>query len=324
MTEIGEKIENQLRKAQYGIYNHSAVQICSWTKKSLRGEGICYKQEFYGADTHSCMEFSPAALVCENNCVFCWRPMEFMRTDSIQDADEPETIVENLLGERYKLLSGFPGGNVDMTKFRESVDPTHFAISLSGEPAMYPKLPELILYLRSRKRTRTIFLVTNGQEPEMLRMLQKKDALPTQLYISTNAPNPALFSKINCPTKKDAWKRYKESLTIASKLKTRRVMRMTMIKGMNMEGSLIPEYAKLIEIYMPHFIEVKAYMHLGFSQKRLKKSNMPYHEDIAEYSEKLAKATGFEIINEKKDSRIVLLRNGKERIDPIIRSVKWE
>ena len=100
------KTEKQLRKAKYGVFNHSAVQICAWTKRSLHNDGVCYKQKFYGIPTHRCMEFSPAAAFCENNCIFCWRPMEFMRFRQMKakEADEPETIYENLIKERRKLL----------------------------------------------------------------------------------------------------------------------------------------------------------------------------------------------------------------------------
>ena len=43
---------------------------------------------------------------------------------------------------------------------------------------MYPRLPELIRYLNSMEATKSVFLVTNGQEPEMVQRLQDEDALP--------------------------------------------------------------------------------------------------------------------------------------------------
>jgi tRNA wybutosine-synthesizing protein 1 len=71
----------------------------------------------------------------------------------------------------------------------------------------------------------------------------------------------------------------------------------------------------------PHFIEAKAYMWLGYSRKRLKQENMPFHKDVQEFADLIARETGFEILDEKPDSRIVLLGNQNERIDRIIRSV---
>jgi tRNA wybutosine-synthesizing protein 1 len=309
------KTESQLRKAKYRVFNHAAVQVCAWTKKSLHNEGACYKQQFYGIDTHRCMEFSPAAALCENNCIFCWRPMEFMRFRRMRmnEADEPRTVYEKLLAERRKLLSGYPGdGKTDMHKHSEALVPSHFAISLSGEPTLYPKLPQLVKFLRSLPQTKSIFIVTNGQEPAMLASLSKSP--PTQLYISVNAPNRALFRKINRPSRKDAWERFIRSLAIFSRMKTRRVLRMTMIKGMNMDDAFVNQYAALIRKAKPHFVEVKAYMYIGFSRERLKIGNMPFHRDVRPFAEKLAEATGFEIADEKQDSRIVLLENPRERI----------
>ncbi|MFH1237101.1 MAG: 4-demethylwyosine synthase TYW1 [Candidatus Aenigmatarchaeota archaeon] len=304
--------EAQLRQAKYGVFNHSAVQICSWTKKSLHGEGVCYKQQFYGIDTHRCMEFSPAAALCENNCIFCWRPMEFMRFRQMKtsEANEPEEIYENLLEERRKLLSGYPGdGMTDLKKHAESLVPSHFAISLSGEPTLYPKLPQLVKFLKALPQTKSIFVVTNGQEPAVLAKLAKSP--PTQLYISVNAPNRALFAKINRPVRKDAWTRFLRSLDVMSKMKTRRVLRLTMIKGMNMDDRFLDDYVSIIHKAKPHFVEVKAYMFVGFSKRRLKIENMPFHSDVRAFAEKLAAASGFDIADEKQDSRIVLLSNPK-------------
>ncbi len=73
---------------------------------------------------------------------------------------------------------------------------------------MYPKLPQLIKYLKSLKATKSIFLVTNGQEPDMLKRLEAEGALPTQIYLSTNASNKKMFHQINRPMHRDAWERW--------------------------------------------------------------------------------------------------------------------
>ncbi len=314
------KIEKQLRNAKYGVFNHSAVQVCAWTKKSLHNEGICYKEKFYGIDSHRCFEFSPSAVFCELNCVFCWRPMEFMKFKEMKasETDDPRVIYEKLLEERRKLLSGFPGdGITDMEKHAESLKPNHFAISLSGEPTLYPKLPELVRFLRDLPETRSVFVVTNGQEPEMMERLST--SLPTQLYLSVNAPNKVLFNKINCPIHKDGWERFLKSLEIFSRSKTRRILRMTMIKGMNMDKKFVKDYADIIRKGNPHFIEIKAYMWIGFSRRRLREENMPLHRDIQNFAKEIEKSTDFEIVDEKEDSRVVLLQNKKEKTERFIK-----
>ena len=215
LIQIKPAIAAQLKKAKYGVSDHSTVELCHWTKKSFKHEGSCYKHQFYGILTHRCMEFSPAGMYCENRCVYCWRPMEFydaMKMEPEQVA-EPEQILRKLMGERKKLIDGFYGDSRnDNQRLDESLLPTHYAISLSGEPTMYPKLPELIKYLKSLEATKSIFLVTNGQEPDMIQKLQDEDALPTQLYLSTNAADYESFIKINKPKYDDSWERWNRTL----------------------------------------------------------------------------------------------------------------
>ena len=313
--KIPEKIKKQLLHAHYGVYNHSTVEICHWTKKSLMNEGDCYKRKFYGIETHRCMEFSPAGMICSNNCIYCWRPMEFMQFKEMKEVDEPEDIIKHLLEERKRLLSGFKGNKkVDKKKWEEAQIPSHYAISLSGEPTLYPKLPEMIKYLKSLPQTKSVFLVTNGQFPEMLERLEKEDALPTQLYLSMTAPNEELYKKISRPILKDAWERFMKSMEFLSKTRTRTVLRLTMIKGYN--DNNIDEYAKLINFANPHFLEVKAYMHIGMSIHRLSSENMPTHEEIKEFSNRLLeKLDGFEYMDEQEESRIVVLQNRKRYIN---------
>jgi len=234
VLQIPERILKQLKKAHYGVHNHSTVELCHWTKKSLKNEGECYKKVFYGIDTHRCVEFSPAGIMCHMKCIFCWRPMEFMKKISMNpdEVDQPMELMNGIFKERRRLLSGYPGTpNVDKEKLNQALEPTHYAISLSGEPTLYPFLPELILYLKSLPRTRSIFVVSNGMEPDMIRLMWKMNALPTQLYISMNAPNEELFIKITRPLVKDAWNRFLESLKLLSLVDTRTIIRMTMIKG---------------------------------------------------------------------------------------------
>jgi len=308
-----DNIVKKLIKAHYGVWNHSTVELCHWTKKSLKNEGDCYKKKFYGIDTHRCVEFSPAGMICNMKCIFCWRPTEFMKRIYMNEdeVDDPKTLMDGILRERRRLLSGYPGNpKVDMQKYKEALEPNHYAISLSGEPTLYPKLPELIKYLKSLPNTRSIFLVTNGVVPSMLERLMREDALPTQLYISMNAPNESLFIKINRPLIPNAWDLWLKSLKLLSGMNTRTVIRFTLIKGLNTDEEYIPEYAKLIRVGNPHFVEIKSYMHVGYSTRRLKKENMLYHEEVIEYANKLLQyLPNFKYMDDHPPSRIVVLQN---------------
>jgi len=265
------------------------------------------------------MEMTPTALNCENRCLYCWRPTEFYDTLNMpaQLVDNPDVIVHSLLEERRKLIVGFYGRKgVNKSKLDESLFPEHYAISLSGEPTMYPKLPDLIKYLFSLKATKSIFLVTNGQEPDMLQRLSEENALPTQIYLSTNASNKNMFFKINGPKYKDAWERWLKSLKFISQVRTRTVLRFTLIRGFNTDLNYLDEFANLVNMGSPHFIELKSYMHVGMSTNRLEQSNMLEMADVRKFAEGLkSKLNDYQYIDESVPSRIVLLQNQNRSIN---------
>lgn len=224
---------------------------------------------------------------------------------------KPSDIIEKAIAMQRKLLTGF-GGNkkVSKRKFEEALSPNQFAISLSGEPTLYPYIGELIDELRKRKITS--FLVTNGLNPEVLEKLNKKKQLPTQLYLSVNAPNEELFNKIVRSKLKNAWKIYNKTLKLFPRLKTRKVLRLTLIKDLNMCD--LDGFAHLVKIAKPDFVECKAFMSTGFSRQRLGYEKMPWHKEIREFSEKLAKLSGLKVLDEKKESCVVLLGRNKKKM----------
>ena len=134
------KTKQRLEIQQYGLAgNQSAVKICHWTKKSLRNEDVCYKEKFYKVHCHKCAQITPAVLWCPNKCCFCWRVAEYMSPQKTELTDDPEEIIQDILKQRTKLLSGF-GGNqkTKQTKLQDALNPDHWAISLAGEPCLYP------------------------------------------------------------------------------------------------------------------------------------------------------------------------------------------
>jgi len=319
LIQIKPRISQQLKKAKYGISDHSTVALCHWTKKSFKNEGSCYKHKFYGISTHSCMEFSPAGMYCENRCVYCWRPMEFYDSMKMkpENVAEPKEIMEKLMEERRNLIMGHYGDQrSDKKKLDESLKPSHYAISLSGEPTMYPKLPDMIKYLKSLKETKSIFLVTNGQEPEMIRRLQKENALPTQLYLSTNAADYESFLRINKPKYDDSWERWNTTLDMLKELNTRTVLRITLIRDYNNQKEMIPAFAKMLSKATPHFVEIKSYMHIGRSINRLDYENMLDMEEVRRFSNEVVKHSNmFSVMDESIASRIVILQNNQRSIE---------
>jgi len=301
---LSERKRRDLYKQGYRLVgNHSAVKVCMWTKKAIRGEGYCYKQKFYDTITHRCVQMTPALDTCTHRCVWCWRDIEFTKPKWKGKVDDPKLIVDECIKANVKYLQGF-GGNkkIKLQKFKEIDVPDQFAISLTGEPTMYPKLPELILELR--KKGISQFLVTNGTNPNMLKKLLDKKAQPTQLYVTLPAPNEKIYNKVCRPLIKGGWKKILKSMDFMGKFK-RNVMRLTLAKNVNMVNS--EEYGALIKKYQPEYVECKAYMWVGYSQKRLKQGDMPLHEEIKEFAKEISKYSGYGIKDEKKESRVVLL-----------------
>ncbi len=293
---MNEKLLSELKGYQI-VGKHSAVKTCLWLKKSLKDLGVCYKQKFYGIRSHRCLQMTPA-LICNQSCIYCWRPLELLK--DFNGWDPPEFIVEESIKAQHRLLSGFHGTKgVNKRKLEEAYKPNQVAISLIGEPTLYPYLPELIE--EYKKRGFTTFLVTNGTRPEMLEVVE-----PTQLYISLTAYDEDSHLILNRPPKSN-WDKILRSLEIMRDSSSRTVIRLTLIKGYNMDEKSIEKYAKLIERASPDFIEAKAYMYLGYSRLRLKYENMPEHNDVKDFAERLARVTGYEVKDESEPSRVVLL-----------------
>lgn len=280
------------------VGNHSAVKICRWLKKSMKDEGFCYKQKFYGIQSHRCLQMTPWIL-CSNRCLYCWRIIEKVPIE-IEKIDEPKEIIKGCIDAQRLLLTGFKGlDRANKKKWEEAQKPNQVAISLIGEPTLYPKISELIRQFHRMKFT--TFLVTNGQFPERLKGMEE----PTNLYISLDAPDKVTYKKLDRPSLPGYWKRLVESLELMNSFSSKRVIRLTMVKNWNMKS---PEkYAELIKKANPDFIEVKGYMHVGESQQRLSRDCMPFHEEIREFAKKLSKESGYVYKDEQESSRVVLL-----------------
>lgn len=288
-----------------GKNKHSAVKVCHWARKSLLNRGTCYKEQFYGRElgirSHRCLQLAPNLPFCDHRCVYCWRNIDVTSASWVGEVDEPAEILDGAVQAQRQLLSGFKGNpDVDMQKWKESQDPKHCAISLAGEPTLYPKIDGLID--ECRRRGMTSFLVTNGMHPEVLEHL----AEPTQIYVSLVAPDQETYTVICRPLVSDGWERLNRSLELMLSLGCRKVVRLTLAKGLNLKEPA--SYAKLIEKAEPDFVEVKGYMWVGYSRKRLKMENMPLHGEIRGFAEELARETGYELIDESEQSRVALLR----------------
>jgi tRNA wybutosine-synthesizing protein 1 len=249
---------------------------------------------------------SPSLYYCTQQCLFCWRAQSgdlkvTWDEMKIPRIDSPQEVAQGCLKAQEKILTGYKGNpKTNWHKFQEALTPKHVAISLTGEPTLYEPLGELIRTFHQKGMT--TFLVSNGTLPSKLSSLNQE---PTQLYISVCAPNEHVYKNVCRPEFPDAWAKLKETLGLLHSFRCPTVIRMTLVKDRNMNG--IDEYAKIVVKTQPTYVEAKAYMHIGFSHLRLGFESMPQHSEIRGFAEQLSKKTGYRILAEAADSRVVLL-----------------
>jgi tRNA wybutosine-synthesizing protein 1 len=285
---------------------HSAVKTCYWTREALTHGRDCYKGRFYGIESHRCVQMSPAIDSCNLTCRFCWRNQGWENDETMVEYDDPETLLDRSIDAQRQILSGFKGDpSVPLARWEEAQRPRHVAISLTGEPTLYPRLNRFLALCHERDIT--TFLVTNGTHPEALRAL---DPLPTQLYVSVTAPNAEIFRRLTLPAQSDAWERLVESLEVVRGLRTRRVVRHTLVRGWNLGWE--DRYAELDTIARPDFIEPKGYVYMGRSRRRLGTEHVPSHDAIGRFARRLAERTGYRVLDESPDSKVFLLGRTNE------------
>lgn len=290
-----------LEKQHYKVVGQNgAVKLCHWTREQLLHDRGCYKADFYGIASHRCMQMTPVADHCNVKCLFCWRS-HTLDSYAAHERDPPVDLLEGALQAQQEIVSGFKGdARCDIGEWLEARQPRHVAISLAGEPTLYPHLGEFIA--ECHRRGITTFLVTNGTLPAVLERL---DPLPTQLYVTVAAPNEEIYQRVVVPKTRQEWKNLQRTLELLPSLDTRTVIRHTLVQGLNLGWE--EEYAALDAIAEPWFIEPKGYVNVGESKQRLTMDHMPSHEAVRGFARRLAGHLGLEILAEREDSRVVLI-----------------
>ena len=308
MIAMDEEYRQTLIRQHYRTYrDHAAVKLCGWMKQSLLHQRTCYKQDFYGIQTHRCLQMTPALNECTHLCPFCWRVEG--KDFEVKEWAEPKEMLDALIDYQRLLISGFKGDErCDPVMFQEAMNPTQVACSLAGEPTIYPYLSEFFKECHSRGMT--TFLVTNGTMPERIEAL---DTLPRQIYVTVAAPDKATYAKACRPKIKDGWERLMRTLELFPSLETRTVVRHTLVQGVNL---MDPEsYARLDRVADPDLIEPKGYVFVGGSRQRLTVDGMPAFETIKDFSKRIADILGMDVLREKADSRVVLLGHESMELD---------
>ncbi len=304
---------SEMEKSGYRfIGRHSAMKVCHWTKQSIRGKGSCYKCKFYGIQSHQCIQMTPTVFWCNFNCPHCWRQHRYtLPPKDFHEWDDPKFIMDGCTSSQINMVQGFGGSETsDKKKLLESMKPSQVAISLAGEPTLYPYLPELIDEIISRNMT--AFLVSNGTNPDVIESLLKHQ--PTNLYISFYGPNPEVYKRTAAPMVPDFWERVLKSISMLGEFKCNTVFRLTLSK-LNMV--LPQDYARHIEMSGTRFVECKGYMAVGGSRERLGPSLMPTHAEIKAFAQEIENHSSYKIVNEKPESSVVLLSRDNGNTDII-------
>jgi len=165
-------------------------------------------------------------------------------------------------------------------RLAEGANIRHCALSLVGEPIIYPHINRFIDLLHERGISS--FMVTNAQFPEKIDELKPV----TQLYISVDAGTKESLKRIDRPLFADFWERFLGSIDALRKKGQRTVFRMTLVKQWNTDE--LTSYAELIRRGMPSFVEIKGVTYCGTSKaSTLTMANVPWHEEVVAYSRQL-------------------------------------
>jgi len=309
---IGEAIKDQLlRDGHILVGNHSSVHVCNWTEEGLLGRGSCFKEKFgYGVESHRCMQMTPSAIFCTNNCLFCWcllpgdgkvlnwRRCPFPLGNGV---DDPETILTGCIEARSQLLTDGFTDMEDSEKFQQALTPNHVAVCLSGEPTLYPHLSQLFESIRDMGMSS--HLVTNGTNPAALQDLK---ACPDLLFVSLYAPDEETYQRACRPGIAEAWPRLMSTLELLPNLPCKTIIELTLIQGLNMKAPR--GYAEHILRASPQFVDVKAFAPIGRALRTLGREAAPSWPALLDFVHTVSEYTGYGVGGEFPPIAVQLVR----------------
>jgi len=243
---------------------------------------------------------------------------EVLKTDDLEKyyLSEDAFVLLNESKDSHLLMDRMVTNPTDMkTSYAKALHPNHAAISLDGEPTLYPFIGEFITTFRSRNFT--TFIVTSGTDPNVLTKLMKTDALPSILYVTLPPPTLQDYLQIHRPKEKDTWEKIHHSLGLLKDInsKTRTVLRITAVNHLNIREELIDGYIEMINHTQPNFVDVKGFTLEGASMSissRLDSNHpgsyyFPEYFELQEFSLKLCEKGGFRMVATHEGSRDILI-----------------
>lgn len=275
------------------------TSLCYWTRRALTHGERCYKGEFYGVPSHMCMQMTVNPRTCNLDCMFCWRSP--LKQDDPEIPRSAEDMLKAARRQHRALVCGYHTNPSALREIvAEALHPRMCTISLSGEPTLSPVLPQVVEQMK--KCNLVVFLVTNGTR---MSIMTKMHPLPDQVYFSLSAGDSDGFQRLCRPTRGCDWDDVLAGLDILRALKTRRVIRITFLKGLTEQWA--DSFSRLVLRGLPDYVEIKAYEHRGSSTGTLSAACVPAHDDIRSLAERIGAKTGFRLSAFNRRSRVSLL-----------------
>ncbi len=245
---------------------------------------------------------------------------EFRLNDDIKEYINSREEIEQLMQRELTTPDDIMQAHI------EAMNPNHAAISLDGEPLLYPNISGLVEEFK--KRGMTTFIVTNSTLPEKIKNL---DPLPSQLYFTLPASNEKAYQKICRPMIKNGWTKIMKSLDLIESLSCRTLIRLTAVKDLNLSlnDKLINDFIKIVKEANPNFFEIKGFTLQAKAlliKERLKSDKpLQYYFPEYEYLKKIAlkfeEKGNFPLIYKNKASRDFLFAvNWDKEKDPRIKN----
>jgi len=193
-----------------------------------------------------------------------------------------------------------------MQTHSDAMIPNHAAISLDGEPMLYPNMSGFIQQFKNRSMT--TFIVTNGTLPEKIRDL---DPLPSQLYVTLPAPDESTYKRACRPMVKNGWNKINKTLELLDSLSCRTLVRLTAVKNLNADKQYIKNYISMVKKANPNFFEVKGFTLQAKAlliKDRMNSDNpaqyyFPDYDFLEDFSLRFEEMSGFPIIYKNRVSR---------------------
>ncbi|MBD3186660.1 radical SAM protein [Candidatus Bathyarchaeota archaeon] len=310
---VDEFIRNQVNLVQHHFPMEHSLKGLEIMEEAievgLKHDGIINVGEFKRSHGHSWKKIERSMVLLRDLGIVDTRDHEtYVLTPKNKSVEDPRIILSTCDVSEGKIRQ----------TYKNALNPSHAAISLAGEPMLYPKMQGLLGEFK--RRSFTTFIVSNATLPDAIDSL---DTLPTQFYFTLPPPSSKLYKRIHRPVIPDSYNAILETLDMVESLSCRTCLRITLVKGLNglTSPSLISGYANLIKRANPDFVDIKGFavearalrikkrLGMGGTGESIGESSAfaPSFQDVMDFATQLSTAGNFPIVETSRKSRNVLL-----------------